>query len=62
MKSYLVRAAYSGIGEYTVSFLGTNLFVHHGSLGKGNEFSKSALVVCLADTPKNLYVSLSKVE
>ncbi|MCW8878658.1 MAG: hypothetical protein OQK51_16525 [Kangiellaceae bacterium] len=62
LEPYLVRAVYSGVGDYRVSTHNAELFVHQSSLGDDRSVNKSALIICLENAPKKLYVSISKAK
>ena len=55
---YLVRAVYGhrGTGRYSVRQLGNNLLVTHGSLGRYDTYTKSALVVNLSFKPRRVFI------
>ena len=59
-KPYLVRAIYGqgGTGRYTLSKIGTSLWVMHGSLG-APAMHRSALIVNLDFEPTSVYVTRS---
>lgn len=48
---YLVRAMYSGTGEFSLLWAGDTLVVAHGSLGAAGPSRRSALVACLPKAP-----------
>jgi len=63
-KPYLVRAIYQngGTGAYMVRLVSGALVVVHGSLGRPESMSPSALVVCLARAPLDVYNQLVGAE
>jgi hypothetical protein len=62
--SYLVRAVYNarGRGRFEVLTNGRDIVVRHGSLGRSETFKRSALVVDLGTSPRNVYVEVSVAE
>jgi hypothetical protein len=61
---YLVRVMYghAGTGSYGVLRRGNDIRVFHGSLGRTNACTKSALVVNLEFAPREVYVEISIAE
>ena len=64
MNAYLVRAVYGheGTGAYTVSRREDDLLVYHSSLGRSSPCHKSAVVLTIDFTPREIYVARSVAE
>jgi hypothetical protein len=64
LKPYLVRAVYGhgGTGGYSVTRIGSDILVSHGSLGRTSPANKSALVLCLDFAPVVVYTSVEIAE
>jgi hypothetical protein len=56
---YLVRALYSGSGEFSLLWAADTLVVVHGSLGEAGPVKRSALVACLPRQPAAVVSLLS---
>lgn len=62
---FLVRCLYLNrdTGHFSATFDGTNLFVHHGSLGHSAVLMKrQPLIVALPKPPSHVYVTVSMAE